>query len=112
MAAKSANVMARVEPDIKEQAEKILSDMGISASAGINMFYRQIIVDKGLPFSPSVTTNRPKSLSTMSREEFDRQMKHGLQQAKAGKGIDAETFFDSIEKELMDQEKHLTGNKW
>ena len=39
MAAKTANVLARVEPDVKEQAENILSQLGIPASVLINMLY-------------------------------------------------------------------------
>ena len=37
MAQKSANVVARIEPSVKEQAEAILAEMGISASLGINL---------------------------------------------------------------------------
>ena len=43
MAAKSANLYARIEPDVKEQAEGILATLGIPASNAINMFYKQII---------------------------------------------------------------------
>ena len=46
MAAKSANLYARIEPDVKEQAESILSTLGIPASNAINMFYKQIILQK------------------------------------------------------------------
>jgi DNA-damage-inducible protein J len=42
--AKSANLYARIEPDVKEQAERILSALGIPASNAITMFYRQIIL--------------------------------------------------------------------
>lgn len=42
MAAKSANLYARIEPDVKEQAEEILATLGIPASNAINMFYKQI----------------------------------------------------------------------
>ena len=52
MAIKSLNVTARVEPEVKEKAEATLSRLGISASSGINMFYRQIILWNGLPFPP------------------------------------------------------------
>ena len=48
--AKSANLYARIEPDLKEQAESILSALGIPASNAITMFYKQIILQKGLPF--------------------------------------------------------------
>ena len=48
MAARSANVNVRVEPGIKEQAEAILESLGVSASAFINMTYRQVILRKGI----------------------------------------------------------------
>ena len=63
MAAKTANLYARVEPDIKEQAEAILSTLGIPASNAINMFYRQIILRQGLPFDVSIPQLRPLSLN-------------------------------------------------
>ena len=50
MATKSANLYARIEPDVKEKAERILSALGIPASSAINMFYKQIILQRGLPF--------------------------------------------------------------
>jgi len=43
MATKTANVLARVEPDIKEKAETIMSQLGIPVSVVINMLYKQII---------------------------------------------------------------------
>ena len=101
MALKSSNVTARVEPDIKERAEAILSSLGISASNGINMFYRQIILWNGLPFRPSIPTSRPIALDEMTRDEFDAKMARGLAQAKAGEGISADEFFDSLKQEIM-----------
>ena len=100
MAIKSSNVAARVEPDIKEKAEAILSALGISASTGINMFYRQIILWNGLPFRPSIPTSRPISLEEMTKEEFDAKMARGLEQAKNGEGVPAGEYFDSLEQEL------------
>ena len=68
MAIKSSNVTAIVEPEIKEEAEAILSQLGISASNGINMSYRQIILWRGLPFRPSVLASRSLSLDDISKE--------------------------------------------
>ena len=100
MAIKSSNVAARVEPDIKEKAEAILASLGISASTGINMFYRQIILWNGLPFRPSIPTSRPISLEEMTKEEFDAKMARGLEQAKNGEGVPAGEYFDSLEQEI------------
>lgn len=46
MATKSANLYVRIEPDVKEQAESILSALGISAFNAINMFYAIQDLDK------------------------------------------------------------------
>lgn len=40
MAAKTANVTARIQPNIKEQAEAILERLGIPVSVFIDMTYR------------------------------------------------------------------------
>lgn len=48
--AKTSNLYARIEPDVKEQAEAILSALGIPVSNAINMFYKQIILQRGIPF--------------------------------------------------------------
>ena len=37
---KTANLYARIEPDVKEQAESVLETLGISVSSAINMFYK------------------------------------------------------------------------
>lgn len=48
--AKTANLYARIEPEVKDRAESILNVLGIPVSNAINMFYKQIILQGGLPF--------------------------------------------------------------
>ena len=102
MAIKSSNVAARVEPEIKEQAEAILAQLGISASNGINMFYRQIILWNGLPFRPAIPDKKMTALEDMTKEEFDAKMARGLAQAKTGEGIPADEFFSALRQEIVD----------
>ncbi len=101
MALKSSNVTARVEPEIKEKAEAILSTLGLSASTGINMFYRQIILWNGLPFRPSIPIAVPKCLDEMTKEEFDAKLSRSMAQAEAGEGIPADEFFSSLRQEVL-----------
>lgn len=54
MERKTATAQVRLSPSIKAQAEGILSAIGLSPSSAIEMFYRQIIAFKGLPFSPKL----------------------------------------------------------
>ena len=69
MAIKSANVIARVYPDIKKAAEEIISDLGLNASAVINALYRQIIYNKGIPFEMK---KEPINIDDMSDEELEK----------------------------------------
>ena len=39
---RTANLYARIEPEVKEQAETILSALGIPVSNAINMFYNRL----------------------------------------------------------------------
>ncbi len=48
--AKTAMTHARLTPEIKNQAEAILKELGISISTAYEMFYRQIIAHHGIPF--------------------------------------------------------------
>jgi DNA-damage-inducible protein J len=47
---KTATARARMEPEIKEEAERILEECGLSASEAIGLFYRQVILRNGVPF--------------------------------------------------------------
>ena len=76
MAARSANVNVRVEPDVKKRAEDILDKLGVSASAFINMTYRQVIMKRGIPFSVELPSGI-ETLDTMTDEEFDKIMQTG-----------------------------------
>lgn len=96
MPIKSANVVARVEPDIKEKAETILTNLGISASTAINMFYRQVVLWNGIPFRPAIPTDRPIARNEMSDTEFDAKMSIGLAQAKADQSSSVDETFSRL----------------
>lgn len=97
MAAKTANVLARVEPNVKEKAEKILEQLGIPVSTAINMLYKQIIITQSLPFRLSLT-NRPKARDEMTDEEFNSMLQLSLNQAKENKGYNIDEAFNMIKK--------------
>lgn len=99
MAAKTANVLARVEPEVKEQAEEIMSQLGIPASVVINMLYKQIILQRGIPFSLTIPS-APKAIEDMSVAEFNTVMQRGYDEAKAGKSRPASDVFEDLRREL------------
>ena len=99
MAAKTANVLARVEPDVKQQAEEIMQELGIPVSVVINMLYKQIIMKKGIPFSLSLSKNIT-TLDEMDNVTFNAVIEKGFTQAKNGESLDAEDVFNSLRKEI------------
>ena len=99
MAAKSANLYARIEPDVKEQAEGILSTLGIPASNAINMFYKQIILHRGLPFDVSLPPTRQLDISRMSVSELSEELEKGYADMKAGRTKSAKAVFADIRKD-------------
>ena len=57
--AKSETIRARVEPELKREAEAVLKALGLNASEAITLFYRQVALRQGLPFEvklPNETT--------------------------------------------------------
>lgn len=99
MATKSANVLARVEPETKKQAEEILSRLGIPASVVINALYKQIIMTGSIPFHLSLP-KEPMSLDSMTTAELNSIMETGLSQAKADQSRPASEVFADLRQEL------------
>ena len=66
--AKSANIYARIEPEVKKEAESILEELGIPVSVAINMFYKKIIASKGMPFEIKLENGPLKDISKMTKE--------------------------------------------
>ena len=99
MAAKSSNLYARIEPDIKEQAESILDALGLTVSAAINMFYKQIIYNNGIPFEVKLPTPKPLAMGAMTKEQLDAEITKGYNEMLEGKGRPAEEVFADIRKE-------------
>lgn len=96
--AKSANLYARIEPDVKEQAETILNALGIPASNAITMFYKQIILHNGLPFEVKLPEH-PLDVSRMTAEQLHAELEKGYADIQAGRTRPASEVFADIRKE-------------
>jgi DNA-damage-inducible protein J len=61
---RTATVRARVEPSLKADVEKLLHRLGVTTTEAITMFYSQIRLRQGLPFSVEVP-------NPITRKTFD-----------------------------------------
>jgi DNA-damage-inducible protein J len=63
---KTATIRTRIEPGLKSEVENILSELGLTASETVQLLYRQIKLQRGLPFDvriPNTLTTRTLNAS-------------------------------------------------
>lgn len=99
MATKTANVTARIQPNIKEQAEAILDRLGIPVSVFIDMAYRQVIMRDGVPFSLDIP-DKFATRDSITKAEFDTMMQTGLSQAKRNDSVSVDEAFEQLKAEM------------
>jgi len=97
--AKDANVFARVDASLKEQAESILSQLGMPMSSAINIFLNQVVLRRGLPFEVTLP-EPPLSIGNMTKEQLNLELQKGYDDCLAGRVESAEQVFKEIEAEF------------
>lgn len=65
--AKTEQVNVRMAPDVKAEAEAIFAQLGITPSQAIQMFYRQVTLQQGLPFEVRI----PNAETIEAMQELD-----------------------------------------
>ena len=81
--AKTAMIRARVEPELKREAEELLSELGMSATEAITLFYRQVTMHRGLPFDVRVPNAETVEALRQSRDGVDLEEYATLEDLKA-----------------------------
>jgi len=69
---KTTTIRARIEPGLKTEVDSILDELGLSTSETIHLLYRQIKLQRGLPFDVRI----PNKLTART-----------LRRSKAGKDV-------------------------
>ena len=88
--ANTSAVYARIDTNLKDNAESILSQLGISPSSAIQMLYSQIVLRKGMPLA----------VGAMTREQLDAELQKGVDSIKAGKVYSADEIDAALAKEF------------
>ena len=82
----------RIQENIKQQVQQILETIGVPRATAIDMFYSQIILNNGIPFSLTI----PKSLPAqddMDEKTFNALMAKGYDQAVQGDSYPIDDVF-------------------
>lgn len=98
--ARTANIFARVDPEVKAQAEKILDRLGIPMSNAVGMFLRQVALQRGIPFEMKLPHEMPLSYGALTKEQFDLEMKKGIDDIQEGRVHSADTIENEMKREF------------
>jgi len=62
---KAAVISARIDPDLKRSAEQIFKELGLTTTQAITIFYKQVELQRGLPFNVRI----PNEVTLQALEE-------------------------------------------
>ena len=82
--ANTSAVYARIDAKLKENAEAILAQLGITPSALIQMTYSQVVLHNGLPFSARIPAKAPTAVGRMTQEQLDAELRKGVESFNKG----------------------------
>ena len=96
--ARTSNIFARVEPEVKEQAEQVLDRLGIPMSNADSMFLKQIILQRGIPFEMKLPKNMPLAFESLAKEQFDKEIQKGIADLESGRAYSMENVEEEMKR--------------
>jgi len=81
---KSCVVHARIEPGTKASAERVLRRIGLSPTEAIRIFYRQIALRRGIPFSVEIPNAETRDALQAARKGRDLTAYRSVDEMAAG----------------------------
>ncbi len=97
--AKTTNIYVRLEPGLKEQAEVVLGQLGIPVSNAVNIFLKQVVMQRGIPFDIKLPTTKPMAVSGLTESELDAELEKGFADLVKGNIKPAAKAFSEIRKD-------------
>lgn len=98
--ANTTAVYARIDTKLKDNAESILSQLGISPSSAIQMLYSQIVLKKGIPFDLKLPSSEPLAVGAMTKKQLDKELQKGVDSINTGNVYSADEVDTILAKEF------------
>lgn len=69
MSSNTSNVSFRIDTDIKNQADRLFSELGLNMTTAFNIFLRQSIREGSIPFNVTVNTPNAETVAALLEAE-------------------------------------------
>jgi len=83
--AKSTLITARIDPELKQETEKVFNELGLTMTQAITLFFKQVKMRQGLPFAVAIPNVKTRQ---------------ALEDALTGKNLHTAESIDSLFDEL------------
>lgn len=98
---RTASVYTRIDPKTKAQAEAVLEQLGISMSTAMEMYLRQIAMQRKIPFEMKLPEiNKPIAYATLSDEQFNTLMDNAAKSYAEGLCSELSEYKTELEKDF------------
>ena len=94
---KDSTLSLRIDSELKSEVEDILKQLGIPMTTAITMYFNQIKMYNGLPFTPKII-NKPKSINDYTEEELVNELEKAIDEVKDGNGYTVEQVEEELNK--------------
>lgn len=96
---KTTNLYIRLEPELKEQVELVLGQLGIPVSNAVNMFLKQVVLQRGIPFDIKLPTKKSTGVAELMESELNKELERGYEDYIQGNIKSMEKSFSDIHKD-------------
>lgn len=96
---KDSTLSLRIDSELKNEVETILKQLGIPMTTAITMYFNQIKMNNGLPFTPKII-NKPKSIYDYTNEELVNEFEKAIDEFKDGKAYTIEQVEEEFNKKI------------
>lgn len=94
---KDSTLSLRIDSELKNEVETILKQLGIPMTTAITMYFNQIKMYNGLPFTPKII-NKPRSIYDYTNEELVNEFEKSIDEFKDGKAYTIEQVEEEFNK--------------
>lgn len=89
MSTASTNLQVRIDTGLRNDAQAVFDSLGMDMSTAVRMFLRQVVVERGLPFRPSLDPfYNPVNIA---------HLKKAMDDVRAGRGIETHALLGDDE---------------
>jgi DNA-damage-inducible protein J len=100
MMSKTACINVRMEPAIKEKAERLFAEFGITTADAINIFIHKSLMVGGLPFDVRKNISKPIAAASLSETELNQELAKGYDDHENGRVTLAAESFAKMNKDF------------